>query len=47
MAKIVRLTLFKLDDPAVVQEAIQKYSTLTQDAKKVKCLTLLVQIRLH
>ncbi|KAJ4371170.1 hypothetical protein N0V83_004386 [Neocucurbitaria cava] len=35
MAKrIVRLTLFKISDPAVIQEAIQKYSTLTQDAVK-------------
>lgn len=35
MPNIVRLTLFKIPDPAVIQEAIQKYSTLTQDAVKV------------
>jgi hypothetical protein len=34
MSKIIRLTLFKLD-PAHVEEAIAKYSTLTQDAVKV------------
>ncbi|OAL52413.1 hypothetical protein IQ07DRAFT_370687 [Pyrenochaeta sp. DS3sAY3a] len=34
MSKIVRLTLFKIPDAAVVQEAIQKYSTLAQDAVK-------------
>ncbi|KAH7383380.1 hypothetical protein BKA66DRAFT_417720 [Pyrenochaeta sp. MPI-SDFR-AT-0127] len=34
MSSIVRITLFKIPDPAVVQEAIQKYSTLTQDAIK-------------
>lgn len=35
MPKIVRLTLFKIPDPAHVQEAVQKYSTLSQDAVKV------------
>ncbi|KAF2621579.1 hypothetical protein BU25DRAFT_415957 [Macroventuria anomochaeta] len=34
MSKIVRMTLFKLTDAAVIKEAIQKYSTLTQDAVK-------------
>ncbi|KAF3006446.1 hypothetical protein E8E13_002646 [Curvularia kusanoi] len=34
MSKIVRMTLFKLSDTAVIKEAIQKYSTLTQDAVK-------------
>lgn len=34
--KIVRLTLFKVYDPGVIQEAIQKYSTLSQDAVKVQ-----------
>ncbi|KAF2853332.1 hypothetical protein T440DRAFT_466308 [Plenodomus tracheiphilus IPT5] len=34
MPNIVRLTLFKLPDAAVVQEAIQKYSTLSQDANQ-------------
>ncbi|KAF2020686.1 hypothetical protein BU24DRAFT_416375 [Aaosphaeria arxii CBS 175.79] len=34
MPKIARLTLFKIPDPANVQEAIKKYSTLTQDALK-------------
>jgi hypothetical protein len=36
MPKIVRLTLLKLTDPETIQQAIQKYSTLTQDAKKVR-----------
>lgn len=35
MPNIVRLTLFKLSDEVVIQEAIQKYSTLSQDAQKV------------
>ncbi|KAI8935403.1 hypothetical protein NX059_007983 [Plenodomus lindquistii] len=34
MPNIVRLTLFKLADEAVLQEAIQKYSTLAKDALK-------------
>ncbi|KAF1845304.1 uncharacterized protein K460DRAFT_394989 [Cucurbitaria berberidis CBS 394.84] len=34
MPQIVRLTLFKIPDPAIIQEAIQKYSTLSQDAVK-------------
>ncbi|KAL6707686.1 hypothetical protein ACN47E_003807 [Coniothyrium glycines] len=34
MAKISRVTLFKLEDPEAIEGAIQKYSTLTQDAKK-------------
>ncbi|KAJ4342092.1 hypothetical protein N0V87_001419 [Didymella glomerata] len=34
MSKIVRMTLFKLNDSSVVKEAIQKYSSLTQDAVK-------------
>ncbi len=36
MPKIVRMTLFKLTDTEVIQEAIQKYSTLSQDAVKVR-----------
>ena len=36
MSKIVRMTLFKLTDATVIKEAIQKYSTLTQDAVKVR-----------
>lgn len=35
MPKIVRLTLMKITDTETIQQAIQKYSTLTQDAKKV------------
>ncbi|KAJ4359554.1 uncharacterized protein N0V89_000109 [Didymosphaeria variabile] len=34
MSPIVRLTLFKIPDPAVVQQAVQKYSTLYQEALK-------------
>ncbi|KAF1363072.1 hypothetical protein EJ07DRAFT_152593 [Lizonia empirigonia] len=34
MSTIVRMTLFKLSDSAVIKEAIQKYSTLAQDAVK-------------
>ncbi|KAF3040026.1 hypothetical protein E8E11_005499 [Didymella keratinophila] len=34
MSTIVRMTLFKLSDNSVVKEAIQKYSSLTQDAVK-------------
>ncbi|PSN60943.1 hypothetical protein BS50DRAFT_563001 [Corynespora cassiicola Philippines] len=34
MPKILRLTLFKIPDPAHVKEAVQKYSTLSQDALK-------------
>ncbi|KAJ4381648.1 hypothetical protein N0V86_003012 [Didymella sp. IMI 355093] len=34
MSKIVRMTLFKLSDSSVIKEAIQKYSSLTQDAVK-------------
>jgi hypothetical protein len=36
MSKIIRMTLFKLTDNAVIKEAIQKYSTLSQDAVKVR-----------
>jgi hypothetical protein len=36
MSKIVRTTLFKLTDTAVIKEAVQKYSTLSQDAIKVR-----------
>lgn len=36
MPKIVRLTLFKLPDEGTVKEAVQKYATLCQDAKKVR-----------
>jgi hypothetical protein len=36
MPKIVRLTLFKIPDESMVQEAIQMYNTLAQDAKKVR-----------
>lgn len=35
MPKILRLTLFKIPDAAHVEEAVKKYSTLTQDAVKV------------
>ncbi|KAJ4991983.1 stress responsive a b barrel domain-containing protein [Stagonosporopsis vannaccii] len=34
MSQIARMTLFKLTDAAAIKEAIQKYSTLTQDAVK-------------
>ncbi|EAT86492.1 hypothetical protein SNOG_06661 [Parastagonospora nodorum SN15] len=34
MPKIVRLTLLKITDDEAIQEAVQKYSTLTQDAKR-------------
>ncbi|KAF2178279.1 hypothetical protein K469DRAFT_742115 [Zopfia rhizophila CBS 207.26] len=34
MAKIVRLTLFKIPDAAHIEEAVKKYSTLSQDAVK-------------
>ncbi|CAO2655792.1 Nn.00g045950.m01.CDS01 [Neocucurbitaria sp. VM-36] len=34
MSKIVRLTLFKISEPAAIQDAIQKYSTLSNDAVK-------------
>ncbi|KAF2264711.1 hypothetical protein CC78DRAFT_580237 [Lojkania enalia] len=34
MPNIIRLTLFKIPDPAHLQEAVQKYSTLSQDAVK-------------
>ncbi|KAF2116350.1 hypothetical protein BDV96DRAFT_645680 [Lophiotrema nucula] len=34
MSKIVRLTLFKIPDPALLQEAASKYSTLSQEATK-------------
>jgi hypothetical protein len=36
MPKIVRLTLFKIPDEGTVKEAVQKYATLVQDAKKVR-----------
>ena len=36
MPKIVRLTLFKIDNKDTVQEAINMYSTLAQDATKVR-----------
>jgi hypothetical protein len=35
MSKIIRLTLFKIPEAAHIEEAIAKYSTLTQDAIKV------------
>jgi hypothetical protein len=35
MPKIVRLTLLKVTDDDTIQQAIQKYSTLTKDATKV------------
>lgn len=35
MPKIARITMFKLTEDADMQELIQKYSTLPQDAKKV------------
>ncbi|OAK96505.1 hypothetical protein IQ06DRAFT_297206 [Phaeosphaeriaceae sp. SRC1lsM3a] len=34
MPQISRITLLKLADPNIVQEAVQKYATLAQDAKK-------------
>jgi hypothetical protein len=34
MSRIMRITLFKLPDPAAVQEAIEKYSVLGQTALK-------------
>ncbi|KAF9700834.1 hypothetical protein EKO04_001512 [Ascochyta lentis] len=34
MSQIIRMTLFKLSDSAVIKEAVQKYSSLTQDAVK-------------
>jgi hypothetical protein len=36
MPKIVRITLLKIDDAEAIQQGIQKYSTLIQDAKKVR-----------
>ena len=36
MPKIVRLTLFKIPDQTHINQAIQKYATLTQDAVKVR-----------
>jgi len=35
MTQIVRITLFKLPNPDVLDQALQKYSTLAQDALKV------------
>jgi hypothetical protein len=35
MPKIVRLTLFKIGDDALLQAAKSKYTTLAQDAVKV------------
>jgi len=34
MTQIVRITLFKLPNPDVLDQALQKYSTLAQDALK-------------
>ncbi|KAF1938800.1 hypothetical protein EJ02DRAFT_383011 [Clathrospora elynae] len=34
MPKIIRLTLFKIPEEAMVKEAIKMYNTLAQDAKK-------------
>ncbi|KAF2704433.1 hypothetical protein K504DRAFT_461195 [Pleomassaria siparia CBS 279.74] len=34
MSKIMRLTLFKIPEPAHIEEAIAKYSTMTKDAVK-------------
>ncbi|KAF2025846.1 hypothetical protein EK21DRAFT_75474 [Setomelanomma holmii] len=34
MPKIVRLTLLKVTDAETIQQAIQKYGSLAQDAKK-------------
>jgi len=36
MPKIIRLTLFKIPDETHINEAIEKYSSLTQDAVKVR-----------
>lgn len=33
---VIRLTLFKISEPEAVQQAIKKYTTLTQDALKVR-----------
>jgi hypothetical protein len=43
MSRIMRITLFKLPDPSVVQEAIEKYSALGQAALKV-LLSLCVSV---
>lgn len=43
MSKIVRMTLFKLSDNSVIKEAIQKYSSLTKDAVKVRSYQLHVR----
>ncbi|KAF2465431.1 uncharacterized protein BDR25DRAFT_306588 [Lindgomyces ingoldianus] len=34
MPKILRLTLFKIPEPAHIEEAVKQYSTLTKDAVK-------------
>ncbi|KAH7396856.1 hypothetical protein DE146DRAFT_657935 [Phaeosphaeria sp. MPI-PUGE-AT-0046c] len=34
MPQINRITLLKLADPSIIQQAVQKYSTLARDAKK-------------
>lgn len=34
MSPIIRLTLFKIPDPTHIQQSIQQYSTLSQDAVK-------------
>jgi hypothetical protein len=36
MPQIIRITLMKVTDADTIQQAIKKYSTLTQDAKRVR-----------
>lgn len=45
MPQIVRLTLFKIGDEALLKEAKSKYSTLAQDAQKVSPRQLVVPQR--
>jgi len=39
MSPIVRLTVFKIPDPAVVKQAVEKYNTLSKEALKVRACT--------
>lgn len=41
MPQIIRTTLFKLPNPDVLEQALQKYSTLKQDALKVSTVPTL------
>lgn len=36
MPPLVRLTLFKIPDPAILHQAAQKYASLAEDALKVR-----------